>query len=42
LRSPQQQGRGLTADEIVKLTKMLHALRDIAARELQSFNPTES
>jgi chemotaxis protein histidine kinase CheA len=42
LRPPQQQRRGLKADEIVQLTKTLQALRETAARELQSFNPTGS
>jgi chemotaxis protein histidine kinase CheA len=42
LRSPQQQGRGLTADEIALLTKMLQTLREVAARELQSSTSTGS
>jgi len=36
LRLSYQAGRGLTADEISHLTKSLQALREIAARELQS------
>ena len=42
LRSPQQQRRGLTADEFALLTKMLQVLREVATRELQSFNSPQS
>ena len=42
LRSPQQQRRGLTTDEIALLTKMLQGLREVATRELQSFNSPQS
>jgi chemotaxis protein histidine kinase CheA len=42
LRPPQQQQRGLTADEIALLTKTLQALREVAAGELQSFHATGS
>ncbi len=38
LRPPQQERRGLTADEILLLTKTLKVLREVAARELQSFH----
>jgi chemotaxis protein histidine kinase CheA len=38
LRPPQQQRRGLTADEVALLTKALQTLREVAARELHSFN----
>jgi len=37
LRLAQQERRGLTATEIELLTKSLQVLREIAARELQSF-----
>ena len=37
LMLPQEAERGLNAEEIASFTKALHALRDIAARELQSF-----
>jgi chemotaxis protein histidine kinase CheA len=37
LRPPHQAGRGLNDDEISHLKDSLHALRTIAARELQSF-----
>jgi chemotaxis protein histidine kinase CheA len=37
LRSPQHNNRGLTADEMLLFKKRLHVLREIAARELQSF-----
>jgi chemotaxis protein histidine kinase CheA len=36
LRLPYRASRGLTADEISRLEKSLSALREIAARELQS------
>jgi chemotaxis protein histidine kinase CheA len=39
LRSPYRDGRGLTAEEIAALTDSLHALREIASCELQSFHP---
>jgi chemotaxis protein histidine kinase CheA len=39
LRPAQLQRRGLTADEILRLTQTLEVLREIAARELQSFHP---
>ncbi len=42
LRPPQQQQRGLTADEILLLTKTLKVLREVAARELQSFHSLPS
>jgi chemotaxis protein histidine kinase CheA len=38
LRSPQQQKRGLTDDEILAFEKCLHALREAASCELQSFH----
>ena len=38
LRSPRQERRGLTADEIVLLTKALQTLRETAARDLQKFH----
>jgi chemotaxis protein histidine kinase CheA len=38
LRPPQQAKRGLTDDEILALTKSLHALREAATRELQVFH----
>jgi chemotaxis protein histidine kinase CheA len=38
LRVPQRDKRGLTADEIQALKKRLHALREAASGELQSFN----
>jgi chemotaxis protein histidine kinase CheA len=38
MRPPQQGKRGLTADEIARLTKSLEVLRDVAARELESFH----
>lgn len=38
LKPPQRERRGLTADEIERLTKGLKVLRDVAARELQSFH----
>jgi hypothetical protein len=37
LRPPHQEGRGLTADEVARLANKLHALRETAMRELQSF-----
>jgi chemotaxis protein histidine kinase CheA len=37
LRSPQHNNRGLTVDEILLFKKRLHALREVATRELQSF-----
>jgi hypothetical protein len=37
LLPPHQAERGLTVDEIDSFKKALHALREIAARELQSF-----
>lgn len=42
LRSAQQERRGLTAAEIERLTRSLQALREIAARELQSFHSIPS
>jgi HPt (histidine-containing phosphotransfer) domain-containing protein len=36
LRAPQQQRRGLFTDEIERLSESLRALREVAARELQS------
>ena len=36
LRPPYHAGRGLTADEILLLKFSLQALREVAARELQS------
>jgi len=42
LRPAQQQCRGLTADEILLLTKTLDVLREAAARELQSFRSLPS
>ena len=42
LRQPQQERRGLTADETVRVTKTLQELREVAARELQSFESTKS
>jgi HPt (histidine-containing phosphotransfer) domain-containing protein len=41
LRPPQQQRRGLSADEIARLTATLQTLREVAARELQSFNSVQ-
>jgi chemotaxis protein histidine kinase CheA len=38
LRLPQQNKRGLTDDEILALKKRLHALREAASCELQSFH----
>jgi chemotaxis protein histidine kinase CheA len=38
LRLPQQQQRGLNVNEVTSLTKNLQALREAAARELQSFH----
>jgi hypothetical protein len=38
LRLPQQDKRGLTGDEILAFTKYLHALREVASGELQSFH----
>jgi chemotaxis protein histidine kinase CheA len=42
LRTAQQERRGLTADEIALLTKTLQVLREVAARELQSFHALRS
>lgn len=42
LRPPQQQRRGLTAEELSLLTKTLQALRETAARELKSFHSVET
>jgi chemotaxis protein histidine kinase CheA len=42
LRSAQQARRGLTADEIARLTKSLQVLREVSTRELQSFNELKS
>jgi hypothetical protein len=42
IRPPQREGRGLTADEIAVLTKTLQPLREVAARELQSFHSVRS
>jgi HPt (histidine-containing phosphotransfer) domain-containing protein len=38
LRLPQQDKRGLSGDEILAFTKYLHALREVASSELQSFH----
>jgi chemotaxis protein histidine kinase CheA len=38
LRAPRQEQRGLTVEEITSLTKALQVLRDVTARELQSFH----
>jgi chemotaxis protein histidine kinase CheA len=37
LRRPQQAKRGLTDEEILAVKKCLHALREAAKREIQSF-----
>ena len=37
LLRPRQAERGLTAEEMTSFRKALHALREAAARELQSF-----
>ena len=42
LRPPQLQRRGLTGDEIASLSEALQVLRDVAARELQSFHLGQS
>lgn len=42
LRGPQQERRGLTADETAQVTKTLQQLREVAARELQSFQSLKS
>lgn len=42
LRSPQLQRRGLTAEETVQLARTLQVLREVAARELQSFHSLPS
>jgi len=42
LRPPQQQRRGLSAEEIARLTAALQVLREAAARELQSFQSLQS
>jgi len=42
LRPSQRERRGLTADEIVRLTKTLQVLREAATRELQSFDAFRS
>jgi len=42
LRQPQQERRALTADESALLTKSLQTLREVAARELQSFHSLQS
>lgn len=42
LRPPYHAGRALTADEIPLLEKSLQALREIAARELQSVHALSS
>lgn len=39
LRPAYQAGRGLNADEISLLKSTLQTLREVAARELQSFRP---
>jgi len=41
LRQPRQDKRGLTADEISRLTKTLQTLREAAARELRSFGSVQ-
>ncbi len=42
LRPSQQQRRGLTADEVLLLSNTLKVLREVAARELQSFHSPPS
>ena len=42
LKPPKQERRGLTADEIARLTCALQALREVAARELESFHSLQS
>jgi chemotaxis protein histidine kinase CheA len=42
LRLPNQERRGLTVEEIVVLTERLQVLREVAARELQSFQAFQS
>jgi chemotaxis protein histidine kinase CheA len=42
LKPPKQERRGLTAEEIARLTSALQALREVAARELESFQPVQS
>jgi HPt (histidine-containing phosphotransfer) domain-containing protein len=42
LRPPQQQSRGLTAEEVARVTEALQELREVAARELQSFHLVRS
>jgi chemotaxis protein histidine kinase CheA len=37
MRTAQRERRGLTADEITLLTKMLRVLREVASRELRPF-----
>jgi hypothetical protein len=38
LRTPHREGRGLTIDEVAMFTVRLHALREVAVRELQHFH----
>jgi HPt (histidine-containing phosphotransfer) domain-containing protein len=42
LRPPQQQRRGLSAEEIARLAVALQTLREVAARELQSLKSIKS
>jgi HPt (histidine-containing phosphotransfer) domain-containing protein len=42
LRPPQQQSRGLTADEIARLTKLLATLRLTATQELECLSPARA
>ena len=42
LRAPQQQRRGLSAEEIARLSKALQLLREVAAHELQSSDARKS
>ena len=42
LRGPQQERRGLSAEEIARLSEALQVLRDVATRELQSSNSHKS
>ena len=42
LRQPQHERRGLTAEETALVAKTLQQLRDVAARELQSFHSMKS
>ena len=42
LRPPHQQRRGLSAEEIARLTAALQVFREVAARELRSFQSLQS